>query len=97
MDVRFRTSRLKRCFERESEAYRTWGQVVGERYIRRIYTIRNTRTFAELYNYHVLNLHPLTGDRSGMYAIRLTGQWRLLISLRDDIVTIEEVSNHYDD
>ena len=37
------------------------------------------------------------GDLAGYHAINLTGQWRLIVSRQEQSVTVEAVSNHYDD
>ena len=97
MDVRFRNRRLARCFERESEAVRAFGPTVGRLYRQRVILIRNSRTFESLFTYRHLRLHPLTGDRRGLYAMNITGPWRLVLSVDNDTVIFEEVSNHYDD
>ncbi len=96
MEVQFRTRQLERCFEREAVAVRAWGPIVGQRYVERVTVIIDSPDIQTLYAQRSLDLHPLTGDRHGQYALRLTGQWRLLISISGEIVTIEEVSNHYD-
>jgi len=47
-----------------------------------------------------LRCHPLRGDREGQWAIKLTGNYRMIFTLRGDkmeIARIEEVSKHYDD
>lgn len=46
-----------------------------------------------------LRCHSLKGDRAGQYAVNLTGFYRLIFIVEGDtlnIVTIEEVSKHYD-
>ena len=58
--------------------------------------------FADLFEIQSLYLHPLTGDRRGQYAMTIKGRWRLIIALNDlddqqQVITLEEVSNHYDD
>ena len=96
MEVRFRNRRLERCFEDEVEAYRAWGPVVGRRYVARVTGLTATDRVAELYGMNALGFHPLTGDRRGQYAIRLTGQMRLIISVQSDhVVTVEEVVDYH--
>ena len=44
-----------------------------------------------------VDLHPLTGDRDGQYAMRLTGQMRLILTIDGDRhVTVEEVVDYHD-
>ena len=46
-----------------------------------------------------MRLHPLKGTVSGKMSIHLTERWRLIVTRgeSEEIVIIEEVSNHYDD
>ena len=52
-----------------------------------------------LYAVRAMNLHPLTGDRRGQLAIRLTGRARLIVEPggSDDEIVVVEVSDHYGD
>lgn len=51
---------------------------------------------SDLYNVRALDLHPLTGDRRGQLAIRLTGQMRVIITVEDErSVIIEEVVDYH--
>ncbi len=42
-------------------------------------------------------MHPLAGRHKGHYAIDLHGRWRLIVSIDNETIRIEEVSNHYGD
>ena len=43
-----------------------------------------------------LRFHPLTGDRAGQYAIRLTGRLRLVLSFPNPTsATVEEVVDYH--
>ena len=47
-----------------------------------------------------LRCHPLKGNRTGQYAVNITGFYRLIFSLKGEmleIVRIDEVSKHYGD
>ena len=94
--VFFRTRRLERCYAQESMAIRTWGPYVGRRYIERVNILMQVRDFDELADIPPLCFHPLTGDRAGQYAIRLTGQVRLVFALTGpNAVTVEEVVDYH--
>lgn len=100
LTVTFRTKQLERCYVEHKAAVRAFGQDVARRYIERINIIRCTASLEELMRLSVLRCHPLTGDRAGSYAIKLTGFMRLIFSLDGEsltVVRIEEVSKHYAD
>ena len=100
MRVMFRTRQLEKCYTTYKHACRTWGDVVGRKYIQRINVIRMARGMDELYLIGELRCHPLKGDRKGEYAVSLTGFYRLIFTLQGDrleVVMVEEVSKHYDD
>ncbi len=98
MEVAFRSNKMRRCYEDSAQAIRTWGAEVGRRYIRRVATLYEMRDFSEVFRQPSWRTHPLKGGRAGQYAINLTGQWRLIVTMSgtDGAVTVEEVSNHYD-
>jgi plasmid maintenance system killer protein len=52
---------------------------------------------ADLYEFRALDLHPLSGDRAGFHARRLTGQVRLIVRVEDQrTVTVWEVTDYHD-
>ncbi len=75
---------------------REWGPVVGQRYIDLVETLETAERVDHLYEITPLHFHPLTGDRRGQYALRLTGQMRLIVTVDDEqAVTIEEVVDYH--
>lgn len=97
MEVEFRSRRLRQRYERSGDAIRAWGPDVGRRYVLRIETLRAADRMRDLYELRALDLHPLTGDRAGQFAIRLTGQMRLILTTDGDRrVIIEEVVDYHD-
>jgi proteic killer suppression protein len=82
------------------KAVKAYGEDAARRYILRINTIKQTRNIEELMRLPVLQCHPLKGDRSGQYAVNITGFYRLISSLEGEmleIARIEEVSKRYGD
>jgi toxin HigB-1 len=57
--------------------------------------MRYATTIEDAYALRHLDLHPLTGDRRGQFAIRLTGQVRVVMSIQGDEVTVEEVIDYH--
>ena len=98
MQVEFRTHRLRSCYVNSSAGVREWGDKVARRYIERVNVLKAAKAAADLYKVAVLRFHPLKGDRQGQHSITLVDRWRMVVTFRDDaltVVRIEEVSAHY--
>jgi proteic killer suppression protein len=96
MDVEFRTRRLQQRYNRSADAVRAWGPVVGGRYVERIDALVDAERIEDVRAVRNFDLHPLTGDRAGQHAMRLTGQMRLILTIEDDRhVTVEEVVDYH--
>jgi len=97
VEVEFRSRRLRQRYERSADAVRAWGPDVGRRYVQRLDALFSAERLQDLFEIRAFDLHPLTGDRSGQYAIRLTGQMRLILTADGDRhVTVEEVVDYHD-
>lgn len=100
MQVRFRTTRLRTCYEQARHAERAWGADVAAAYRRRIETLKACETLQAVRAFRHLRLHKLKGDRQGRYALTLHGRWRLLVTFEEGPPVrahIEEVNIHYGD
>lgn len=100
MEVKFKTKKLEKQFLQSKLAEKAYGQDVAKKYIMRVNILKSAKSFEELYQIPTLKFHPLTGNRKGEYAIKLTGFYRLIITNDGDvfdIAKIEEVSKHYGD
>jgi proteic killer suppression protein len=100
VQVAFRNRKLEKCYRDHKRASLEWGEQVARKYIQRIDIIQEMENLGELSALPGLRCHELKGNRSGQYAVSLTGSWRLIFTLRGEeveIVQIEEVSKHYGD
>lgn len=100
MEVQFRTSRLRKQYQDVSQGERAYGRQVARRYVERINIIKHVRDIEELRRLPGLRCEPLKGPRTGQWAMRLTGFYRLIFTLQGEqlqVVRIEEVSKHYGD
>lgn len=100
LEVKFRSKQLELCFAEFKAARKTWGDEVARKYILRINTLKHARDVDEISKLPGLRFHRLKGQRTGEYAIMLTGFYRLIVTLEGEhasVVRIEEVSKHYDD
>jgi plasmid maintenance system killer protein len=91
--------RLLECYEDAERGKRRWGESLARLFIRRVDQIGAAQDMQQLRAIRSLRLHRLTGHFDGKYAIDLQAQWRLIISWdeAEQIIHIEEVSNHYGD
>lgn len=100
MEVEFGKKKLEKFYRESAKAARAYGEQVARKYILRINTIKAAQNLDELFTLPGLKCHPLKGNRKGQFAISLTGFYRLIFKMKGDkldIVSIEEVSKHYDD
>ena len=100
MIVEFRTRKLQKQYENYREAEKAYGAQVAKRYIERINIIKQSENIEEMKKLPGLNCHPLKGNRQGQWAVKLTGFYRLIFTLKGnllEIACIEEVSKHYGD
>jgi proteic killer suppression protein len=100
VEVTFRTRKLEREYREHARAVKAYGVDVARRYIQRINIIKQAHNIEELMALPVLRCHALKASRTGQYAAKLTGFYRLIFTLKGDaseIAQIEEVSKHYGD
>lgn len=98
MDIKFGSRKLAEAGISYSESTRLFGIAIGRKYIQRIAVLRATDYFNQLYGHRALRLHPLKGNRSGQYAITLTGNYRLIIEkIEEDRVRILAVEDYHGD
>jgi len=100
VEVRFKTRKLQKHYEKSAEAEKAYGREVARKYIQRVNIIKQVRDINELCDLPGLRCHPLKGKRQGQWAVKLTGFYRLIFTLQGkmlEIAQIEEVSKHYDE
>jgi toxin HigB-1 len=98
LKIEFSSHRLANAGVSLSEASRLFGILVGRKYIQRLTVMRATDKFTQLYGHRALRLHPLKGNRTGPYAITLTGNYRLIMErIAEDTVRIIDVEDYHGD
>lgn len=69
---------------------------MGLRYVAAINQIEGAESLQDLFALRRLDLHPLRDNRAGQYALRLTGQVRLVVTVHDErTLTVEEVVDYH--
>jgi toxin HigB-1 len=96
VDIAYSNNRLKAASVNLAEAVHLFGLPVGRKYIQRISILRAVQKFSELHGLRALRLHQLKGNRSGEYAIMLTGNYRLIIeNVQEEKVLIVAVEDYH--
>ena len=98
MDIEFANRRLAEAGLSLSEATKLFGFPIGRKYIQRLAVVRAAEKFSQLHGHRALRLHPLKGDRTGQFALTLTGNYRLIIErVSEDAVRILDVEDYHGD
>lgn len=79
MDIEFSAKRLERASLDFAESSRIFGVPIVRKYIHRVLVLRAADNFSQLFGIQSLQLHPLKGNRTGQYAITLSGNYRLIL------------------
>jgi toxin HigB-1 len=98
VEIEFSSNRLSDASTSFVEASRLFGVPIGRKYIQRLAVLRAIDKFSQLYGLQALRLHPLKGNRSGQYALMLTGNYRLILEkIKEDAVRIVNVEDYHGD
>lgn len=105
MVVVFEKTYLRELFETGSvtdKKHRFQPDIV-KRYQKRIEMLKAAPTKETLFQFRSLNFEALSGDKAGLYSIRVNDKYRVEFTLNTDdkhptitICNIVELSNHYD-
>ena len=103
MEVVFNNDYLEALYEdKKLKGKPKYTQPIIEKFIKRIDILKRVKNAEELLIFKSLYLERLKGDKNHLYSIRINEQYRLEFELNNhelkiaDIVTIEELSKHYE-
>ncbi len=99
MEIQFKTKQLRKQYEDIAETNKAYPSNVARKYIQRINIIQQASSIEELKKLPAIHCHALKGNRRGQWAMKLTGYYRLIFTLKGnrlEIARIEEVSKHYE-
>lgn len=100
VEIKFRTKKLEKCYTESKQAVKAFGSEVARKYIQRINLIKAAKRLEDVERLPGLRCHALKGTRAGQYAVKLTGFYRLIFTVKGkslNVAMVEEVSKHYDD
>jgi plasmid maintenance system killer protein len=99
MQIEFRTDELEQWFTDEAAAKRDLGKQIAKAYRKQIELLRAAPNQAELSRIPQLHFKAMAKGTplAGKFSVRLSGFMRLVLSVAGQVVTVEEVSKHYDE
>lgn len=98
MQIEFKTEELAKWFREAKEAKKALGEQIAKAYRKQIELLQAAPNTAELSKIPQLHFKALAKGTplEGKYSVRLSGFMRLVLSISGDVVTVEEVSKHYE-
>lgn len=90
MNVAFKNKRLKKSVTDPKTSVKTYGKVSAKKIKQRYLEMLASENLEELSKIPAAYLHPLSGDRKGQWAVKITGNERLCFILAHDPVPLLE-------
>ena len=98
LDIQFRKNKLEKAYRNTKDGVRQLGADIHRKYVQRIDLICEARNIDELAMLPGLHWHSLKGGRAGQFAVTLTGNFRLILTVVEDLsntVCVEEVIDYH--
>jgi plasmid maintenance system killer protein len=89
MNIEYSTNRLRKQLSNASEIKKTFG-VNAKRVSQRMADMKAVPNLAVLQQIHAANCHPLTGDRTGEWAVNISANHRLIFEIAHDPIPIND-------
>lgn len=80
---RFKSKKLQKMYETE-EGIHKYPEGVVNKFFEVMQLLNMANNEPDLYNFRSLRFHQLYGNRKGQYAVWLTGNWRLTMTIEED-------------
>lgn len=98
MRVEFKTEEMAKWFTDAKAARKALGDQIGKAYRRQIELLQAAATSVDLSRTPQLHFKALAKGTvyEGKYSVRLSGFVRMIVSVSGQVVTIEEVTKHYE-
>lgn len=99
MQVEFKTAELAEWFTDEKAARKALGVQIGKAYKKQVELLQAAASTADLGQTPQLHFKAMAKGTplAGKYSVRLSGFMRLVLSISGNVVTVEEVTKHYDE
>lgn len=90
MDITFKNKRLEKSITVPKELVKKYGVQRAKKISQRYKELLASATLEDLSKIPAAYLHPLTGDRMGQWAVKITGNERLCFIIEHDPVPLLE-------
>jgi len=99
VEVRFSTTELASWYTDSKAARKALGEQIARAYIKQINLLQAAQTTADLSKIPPLHFKAMAKGTplAGKYSVRLSGFMRLVLSIVGQVITVEEVSKHYEE
>jgi plasmid maintenance system killer protein len=99
MQVEFKTDELAKWFTTAKEARKALGEQIAKAYRKQVELLQAAPNQSELSRIPQLHFKAMAKGTplAGKYSIRLSGFMRIVLSIEGQVITVEEVSKHYDE
>lgn len=89
MNLAYKTNKWEKSLTDPRAIQKTYG-TMAKRVAQRMAQLNAAGNLAELMTYPAANCHPLTGDRSGEWAVDLSGNYRLIFEINHDPIPVKD-------
>ena len=101
MIIRFKTNKLRGCYQQHRKAQAAWGKAIARKYVQAVDLLKAVDDPSHLAAFREFAYEPLTEDRKGQHSLKLARRTRLIFAMCEGgetlIARVEEVSTtHYD-
>jgi plasmid maintenance system killer protein len=99
MEVKFKTPELEKWFTDSKAVRKALGEQIGKAYRKQIELLQAAPNTAELSKIPQLHFKAMAKGTplAGKYTVRLSGFMRMVLAIEGQVVTVEDVSKHYED
>jgi proteic killer suppression protein len=99
--IRFKTNRLRRCYEEQRKAQAAWSKAIARKYVQAVDLLKAVEHPSHLTAFREFAYEPLTEDRKGQHSLKLARRTRVIFTVSETgealIARVEEVSTtHYE-
>lgn len=90
MEITFKTRKLEKTFSSDEALIKAYGAQRAKKIRQRYREMQASATLADLAKIPAAALHPLSGNRQGQWAVKITGNGRLCFILEHNPLPLKD-------